>query len=525
MNRAASVIPSSPDMMLPTRDTHEWILLATGIGIAWILNRIIASRRRNPRRLPLPPGPRGWPIVGNSYQIPKTRPWEAYHSFCQEYGDLVYLNAMGQGILIVGSKRRAVDLFENRSTNYSDRPTIAVQDLAEMDWNLGFMNYGPIWRKYRRTFVHDFVGRSVLGQWHPIMYEERDRLISGLKTTPTAFYEHLKLFSGIVITRPAYGFDDLQKNEEMIRNSNNVVTMFGESRKPGKFLVNVLPILKHVPEWAPGAAFITHFKKIAALSRQVLNSPFDDAKALFERGERSVFPSLAATLIDRLGDESDESRADSESLAKGITALTYFAGTGTILGMAHALFLALVAHPNAQRKAQQEVDSVVGRERLPLITDRPALPYCEAILKEVGRWFTAVPVCTSHANREDDEYDGYFIPKNTYILPLSWTIMHDSEVFERPFDFIPERYLKDGRIDNSVPDANYAAFGYGRRICPGIDYSNDALFILLTGVLSTFTLSAPSDEKGNPIPPVFHQLNGAPVAPVAPFKCNITVRT
>ena len=50
------------------------------------------------------------------------------------------------------------------------------------------------------------------------------------------------------------------------------------------------------------------------------------------------------------------------------------------------------------------------------------------------------------------------------------------------------------------------------RICPGIDYSNDALFILFTGVLSTFTLSAPSDEKGIPIPPVFHQLNGAPVA-------------
>ena len=63
-----------------------------------------------------------------------------------------------------------------------------------MEWNFGFMKYGPVWRKYRRHFVHDFVGRSVLDQWHPIMYEERDRLLSGLKTTPEAFYKHLTLY-------------------------------------------------------------------------------------------------------------------------------------------------------------------------------------------------------------------------------------------------------------------------------------------------------------------------------------------
>jgi cytochrome P450 len=85
-----------------------------------------------------------------------------------------------------------------------------------------------------------------------------------------------------------------------------------------------------------------------------------------------------------------------------------------------------------------------------------------------------------HSNTEDDEYDGYFLPKGTMFLPNIWFVtfilsshpfglklnramMHDPEVFERPFDFMPERYLKDGKLDLTVPDGDLATFGFGRR--------------------------------------------------------------
>ena len=100
--------------------------------------------------------------------------------------------------------------------------------------------------------------------------------------------------------------------------------------------------------------------------------------------------------------------------------------------------------------------------------------------------------------------------------------MHDPELFERPFEFLPERYLKHGEIDPSVPDAEIAAFGFGRRlvirlfpfrsssclngtllsprICPGRFFSNDALFLFATALLSAFNITPPKDATGKPLP-------------------------
>lgn len=78
--------------------------------------------------------------------------------------------------------------------------------------------------------------------------------------------------------------------------------------------------------------------------------------------------------------------------------------------------------------------------------------------------------------------------------------MHNPETFEDPFEFKPERYLKDGQIDLSVPDAELAAFGFGRRLCPGRHFSNDALFLFTASLLSTFWIELPKDEGGNAVP-------------------------
>lgn len=64
------------------------------------------------------------------------------------------------------------------------------------------------------------------------------------------------------------------------------------------------------------------------------------------------------------------------------------------VAVAQALFLALANHPEVQVKAQAELDAVVGKGRLPLITDRPALPYVHAVMKEAGRWYNSSPIGT-----------------------------------------------------------------------------------------------------------------------------------
>ncbi|KAJ3520043.1 hypothetical protein NMY22_g12920 [Coprinellus aureogranulatus] len=499
-------------------------LLAGTISAAWIVKAILSRRRRNPRRLPYPPGPKGWPIVGNMFQVPKNRPWEGYHALCQQYGDLVYLNAMGQGILILGSRRRAEDLLEDRAANYSDRPSAVIQDLADANWSFGLMPYGSWWRKHRATFQH-FFRRRDLSQWHPIMYEERDRFLSSMKETPEDYYEHMKSLFAMLVMRVSYGFEDPKRNKARIDNSQRLMIELGEARKPARFLVNVLPILRYVPGWVPGAGFQQHFKRLAAMSHEVRNTPFEIVQRLSESGEHSRHHSLAATLLDHLPEEGDPSRPELETVAKNVSASAFFAGSDTVNdGRSARTTVGTDQQPRCAKQGTAGARRSGGAHRLPLISDRNTLPYCQAIVKEAGRWFNALPIATARLSTEDDEYDGYFIPKGTFVLPLTWRIMHDPELFERPHDFVPERYLKNGEIDPSVPDATYAVFGYGRRICPGMHFSNDALFMFMTGFLSTFNISAPLDEAGKPIRQALYQMDIPVIARAAPFECKISPR-
>ena len=80
----------------------------------------------------------------------------------------------------------------------------------------------------------------------------------------------------------------------------------------------------------------------------------------------------------------------------------------------------MALYPEVQKKARAELETVVGLSRLPNITDRHRLPYVEAVVKEILRWHTAVPLNAPHLSTEDDAYNGFFIPKDTTVLVNMW---------------------------------------------------------------------------------------------------------
>ncbi|KAJ2920647.1 hypothetical protein H1R20_g16448, partial [Candolleomyces eurysporus] len=263
--------------------------------------------------------------------------------------------------------------------------------------------------------------------------------------------------------RTAYGFNDTSKNESLIHLAETLVLELSEAAVPGRFLVNYFPVLRYVPSWFPGAGFKKHFREVAQMNYDVLYPPFEEAKRDVENGRKSSYPCMAHSFVDRIAEESESTRAGLEEIARSICAVAYMAGAETTVSSATALVYVLASYPEVQAKGQAEIDAVIGSDRLPLVADRGQLPYVHAIVKEVSRWYTVVPLGVPHANSEDDEYDGYFIPKGTMVIPNNWAMMHNPDVFKQPFDFIPERYLKDGKIDPSVPDPETAAFGHGRR--------------------------------------------------------------
>jgi cytochrome P450 len=163
--------------------------------------------------------------------------------------------------------------------------------------------------------------------------------------------------------------------------------------------------------------------------------------------------------------------------------------------------LAMVAFPEVQRRAQAELDVVVGRGRLPTFADAPRLPYVRAIIKEVFRWRPASRLGTAHKTAEDDWYEGMFIPKGSTCRANIWQCNRDRTIFgDDADDFKPERHLGDsGELLPGPKETNqegHVSFGFGRRICVGKHLANESLFILTMRILWATNLQCVEDEKG-----------------------------
>ena len=156
----------------------------------------------------------------------------------------------------------------------------------------------------------------------------------------------------------------------------------------------------------------------------------------------------------------------------------------------------MAIHPEIQQRAQNEIDQLLGGERLPVLSDQDDLPYISAIIKEVYRWHTPLPVSIPKALMEDDVYKGYLLPKGATVLENVWAIFQDPVVYPEPHVFNPERFLKDGKLDRSVKDPEDRVFGSSRRICPGKHFANRAIFLRFATILATFDIEPGVNDKG-----------------------------
>ncbi|KAF4584967.1 hypothetical protein EYR40_001793 [Pleurotus pulmonarius] len=432
-------IISNPLLSLP-------LLGAVAIGGAWVL-------KPSAPRHALPPGPRALPLIGNLHQWPTAKPWLTFNSWFKEYNsDILYMNVAGQHVVILGSRKKCMDLLDKRSATYSDRARL------------------PLW---------------------------------------------IDLAVTSVIMDVAYGIHIAENNDPYIEIAESAISSLGLATIPGTLPADLFPILKYIPSWLPGAGYKRYAQSVAHINHVFATKPWNATKDKLAKGEASE--SIAETLIENLAE------GDDEEVARNTAAACYVGGTDTAICTLRIFLLAMVLHPEAQRKAQEELDAVIG-DRLPTFEDREQLPYVRALLKEVTRWQPVTPMGHAHRVTEDDVYDGYFIPKGTLVATNVWSMLNDPEAYPEPAKFNPDRFLKDGEIDPDVLDPAQVAFGFGRRICPGRFFSADNTFIIVSTLLSAFNFRPPLDAQGKPILPEIDMSPGL-VSYCKPFEMVITPRS
>ncbi|KAJ5709101.1 hypothetical protein N7493_010435 [Penicillium malachiteum] len=182
------------------------------------------------------------------------------------------------------------------------------------------------------------------------------------------------------------------------------------------------------------------------------------------------------------------------------------AGSDTTATSLTSFVHACVAYPGTVKKAQEELDRVIGRNRFQDWDDQHKLPYVRAMIKEQHRWRTLAPLGFFRWTDEEDVCNGYRIPKDSMIRINNWTIHMDERRYEDPQHFRPERFLNhhlgaaEYAASPNVAERDHFSYGGGRRIYPGMHLAERSLFNMSARLLHTFNIKHALDENGNEIP-------------------------
>lgn len=197
-------------------------------------------------------------------------------------------------------------------------------------------------------------------------------------------------------------------------------------------------------------------------------------------------------------------------------------GADTTVSAIYSFFLAMTLHPEVLKKAQAEIDAIIGNDRLPIFADRENLPYVDALVTEVFRWHSVAPLGLPHRVMQDDTHAGYFIPKGSRVITNIWKFTHDPRIYANPHLFNPDRFISsEGK--KSEPDPRNFCFGFGRRTCPGLHLADTSVFITCAMSLAVFDISK-CIKNGVIIEPVHENTTGV-VSHPKPFRCSIKPRS
>ncbi|KAH9974526.1 cytochrome P450 [Russula compacta] len=423
--------------------------------------RAIRDRRRR-GGLPYPPGPPPLPIIGNLLDIPLESPL-----LTGTIGDILSFRVLGQVIVVLNTAEAAKDLLELRRDVYPDRPPVPICEMMGWQWALSFARSDERWRLGRKLLDRCLRPRSITS-YRPMVKAKTHLLLSRLLANPDQWEAHLELsveffsdsnsvpnliwqmfsFHGEVIFAMTYGYEAHERNDRMI-DATKKMNKFGEDRiLPGALLVNHIPLLRHIPEWLPWFSYKPLARIGHELGNQVLYPPIQFVKESMLNG--TALPSLALENLQEVenqklnGSERDNAE-ETIAGALGTTSVGEYlpwrldpieivphSWADSTVAATMTFVTAMLLYPDIQKRAQDELDSVTGRKRLPTYEDRTRLPFIDAICKEILRWRPVAPVGVPHAAIKDDVYAGFFIPKDAVVIANTWAILHDPAFYPDP---------------------------------------------------------------------------------------------
>lgn len=455
--------------------------------------------------------------------LPDSKPWLWFEELSKEYNSPLVTVWIGRNPTVwINDAWAASDLFEKRAGIYSSRPRMLVfAELGAGQSNLvNQYTFNPEQRdrwRLQRKLMHHGVGVQAVRKYRSFQNDESRLVALDLLSKPDEYVKHFERYATSVVSIIGFG-RRVESSEDPIITEGmclaSALACFSNTYRlhtaPCTFALTplVIAVMQLAAELnVPGKKFPMLMETFPFLAR------FPNAIAPWKYGlgskrGRGFFYALAEEAAKKPGHEDsfvkhlfaarEKYTLDDEEISS-LSGNLFGAGSDTSSSTLITFVLACCAFPEALVPAYEELDRVVGPHRSPHFDDQPNLPYINALVKEVLRWRSvAIIGGQPHSPTQDDTYNGWLIPKGTWIQGNVWAIHHNEREFPDPDQFNPRRYLPGSPENRPFPgERGYMTFGWGRRVCSGQALAEQGTWVTIARLLWGFHIQKTRQPDGS----------------------------
>ncbi|KAI5640394.1 hypothetical protein M9H77_28447 [Catharanthus roseus] len=456
---------------------------------------------------PLPPGPKPWPVFGCLFEMIKNKPaYKWIHKIMFEMNtDIACIRLGHVHVITVTSPELACEILKTQDSIFLSRPLSMVADICSNGYLSVILSpYGDQWKKMKKILVsslisptrHAWITSKISEEAnHTVRYIFNQCRYSATGGTVMNVRSIAKHYSASVIKSMIFskrffrtGTEDRgAPSAEDDEHLNAIFTILA--------YIHSFSISDFLP-WIRIFDLDGHGKIVReslTIVRKYHDPEINKRILSWENGLKSKEVDFLDVLL-MLKDENGKPMLtieETEALIMDLMIATMDNPSNAV----EWTLAEMINEPELLVRAREELDSVVGKERLVEVSDLPKLNYIKACVREAFRLHPIAPFNAPHASTKDTTVGGYFIPKGSHIFLSRLGIGRNPHVWEEPLTFKPERHLKNQTSEVVLNDSelNLFSFGIGRRGCPCVTIGSMMTTLMLARLLQGFTWTIPSD--------------------------------
>ncbi|KAH6780640.1 hypothetical protein C2S52_011877 [Perilla frutescens var. hirtella] len=462
----------------------------------------------------LPPGPRGWPVFGNMFEL-GSMPHKTITNLGREYGPIVWLRIGSINTMVLLTAKAATELFKNHDANFSERTIIEVMRAHGFNKAaISLSPYGTYWRVMKRIMTVEMLVQKRIKETEAIRRRCVGDMVEWIGREANAnanihvsrfvFLASFNMLGNLMLSQDLISPD----SEEGSEFFGAMVEFMDCSGHPN--IADLFPCLK----WLDPQGLRRKIDRGMAKTLKIVDG-FVQRRLKEKKLKAAVNKDFLEVLLEYRQNQMEESEKMSDHELNIIIMEVFLAGSETTSSSIEWAMVELLKHPEVMNAAKSELARVVGDSNKFVETHIDKMPYLQAVIKETLRLHPPIPFLVPRRAIQETEFMGYRIPANTQLFVNVWAIGRDRECWDDPFSFKPERFL-GSTTDYRGQNFELIPFGAGRRICAGIPLAHRMLHLVLGSLLHEFEWGV--DEIGKDSIMDARERMGVTVRKLVPLK-------